>query len=118
MPIENFLNAQPAESVCHDGEGLVKIANLFNGYFHSSLQLLHYTVLPPHSSIGMHTHGDDEEIYIILEGSGVMDVDGENVPVKKGDVILNRPFGTHALRNHSDSEELKLLVVEAAGLRK
>ena len=117
MPIENFLNAPSSEAVCHDGEGLVKITELFRGVFDTPLQFLHYTVLPARSSIGVHTHGDDEEIYIILDGNGIMDIDGTKVPVKTGDVILNRPFGTHGLANPSDSEELKLLVAEVAASR-
>ena len=114
MPIENFLDAQPVETICHDGDGLIKIANLFNDDFRTALQFVHYTVLPARTSIGMHKHGDDEEIYFILEGCGVIDAGGVRSPVKKGDVILNRPFGTHALYNTSDSEELKMLVVEVA----
>ena len=70
-----------------------------------------YAVLPPGSSIGLHEHGDDEELYFILEGEGMMTVDEECRRVRKGDLILNRPGGTHGLKNDSD-QALSILVVE------
>lgn len=110
--IKNFLEMKPIKEVCHDGEGLVKVVSVFEQELTTSLEFLHYTVLPPLASIGAHQHGDDEEIYIVLEGSGMMEVNGEKTAVKKGDAILNKPFGTHALYNTSDCEELKILVME------
>ena len=108
----NFLELKLNSEVSHDGEGMIKFVNLFNKEeFNSALQFIHYAVLPPKTSIGLHTHGDDEEVYIILEGTGVMEVDGEKANVGKGDTIINKPFGTHALYNTSESE-LKILVFE------
>jgi len=115
MPIRNFLKLQPSLEPCHEGQGMVKITTIFNAQdFTTALQFMHFTVLPPGTSIGLHTHGDDEEIYVILEGSGVMEVDGQKTAVSPGDVILNRPFGTHALYNLSNREALKILVFEAS----
>jgi len=111
MPIRNFLNIKPEEAVCHDGQGLVKIAGVYaEDDFKSGLRFIHFTTLPPNATIGLHKHENDEEVYVILEGNGVMEVDGEKTPVSRGDTILNRPFGTHALYNTSDVEELKILV--------
>lgn len=115
MPIRNYLT-QPMGIFpnCHDGEGVLDFIELFGeGGFISGLRFFHHTVLPPRTSIGVHTHGNDEEIYIILEGIGRMLLDGEEYPVGPGDVIVNRPFGTHGLKNDSD-RELKLLVFEVA----
>ena len=113
MPIKNYLKLKPELTACHDGEGQVKIVNVYEKELTSPLNFVHYTVLPPLTSIGAHTHGDDEELYIVLAGEGVMTVDGTESAVNEGDVILNPPFGSHALRNTSDSEELKILVMEA-----
>lgn len=113
MQIRNFLQMEPELAVCHDGEGLVKIVSIYDKKdLTTPLQFIHYTVLPPNASIGLHTHGDDEEVYIVIEGSGVMEVDGQKKQVSKGDTILNKPFGAHALYNTSDTEELKILVFE------
>lgn len=67
--------------------------------------------MPAGTSIGDHKHGDDEELYIVLEGSGVMLVDGEIKEVHAGDIIVNKPFGSHALNNNSNAD-LKILVME------
>ena len=113
MPIRNFLKTEPRIAPCHDGEGLVKMASIYKKEdFSTPLQFIHYTVLPPKTSIGLHKHGNNEEVYIIIEGSGIMEVDGEKTPVSEGDTILNRPLGSHALYNTSDDNELKILVFE------
>ena len=112
MPIRNFLEMEPAIAPCHGGAGMARVVSVFDQELDTPLQFIHYTVLPAGASIGSHTHGNDEELYIILEGRGDIEVDGEKRAVKKGDVILNRPFGTHALYNPSDREELKILVFE------
>jgi len=44
----------------------------------------------------IHSH---EQVYYILEGSGVMTVDGERRPVKAGDCIYYPPFAKHGLEN-------------------
>ncbi|MCL2244327.1 MAG: cupin domain-containing protein [Treponema sp.] len=112
MSIKNFLDIQPVEEICHDGKGKIKIVNIFDSELAEPLNFVHYTVLPPGTSIGSHTHGNNQELYIILEGSGVTELDGMKSPVKKGDVLLNKPFGIHSLYNTSDSDELKILVME------
>ena len=113
MTIRNFLQS-PLEDLpnCHDGVGVLKNITLFSGQdFQSPLRFLNYTVLPPETSIGLHTHGNDEEIYIVLEGEGQMSLDGAIFPVQAGSVILNRPYGSHGLKN-TGSDEMKVLVFE------
>ena len=67
---------------------------------------------PPGAEIGVHTHANDnEEIYVIVGGSGVMYLDGDLFMVGAGDVVINAPGGTHGLRNTSDAD-LKLIVIE------
>jgi len=113
MGIRNFLKMEPKLSVCHDGEGLIKIVSIFDKQdLNTTLQFIHFTTLPPKTSIGLHKHGNDEEVYVILEGSGVMEVDGQKTHVSQGDTILNKPYGSHALYNTSDTDELKILVFE------
>jgi uncharacterized cupin superfamily protein len=113
MDIRNFLNASlKDEPKCHDGEGVLKHISLFgSGDFSSKLRFINYTILPPGTSIGVHRHGNDEELYVILEGQGLMEVDGEKKEVKAGDIILNKPYGEHGLTNNSFAD-LKVLVFE------
>ena len=110
--IKNFYRVTPdLVKDIHDGEGTVKVATIYDK-FATAMQFFHYTVLPVGATIGLHKHGNDEEFYVILEGTGEMELDGEKHQVSPGDVIVNKPFGSHGLRNTSDSEELKILVFE------
>ena len=112
MEIKNYLRAVHTLGPSHDGEGQIADAQLLNASdFISNLQFVIHSVLKPGTSIGYHTHGDDEEIYIILSGRGQMTVDGETREVGPGDVILNRPRGSHGLSNLS-SADLEILVFE------
>jgi len=110
--IKNFYKVKPemVENI-HDGVGIVNVSTIFSE-FATKMQFFHYTVLPPGTAIGAHKHGNDEEFYVILEGTGEMELDGELHPVCAGDVIVNQPFGSHGLRNISDRDDLKILVFE------
>jgi mannose-6-phosphate isomerase-like protein (cupin superfamily) len=56
--------------------------------------------LPPGGSLGVHTHQENEEIYLILEGTGIYtDQDGNTHPVGSGDLTLTRQTKSHALAN-------------------
>ena len=69
-------------------------------------------IVPPGADIGMHTHSkSNQELYIVVSGEGVMTVDGKEARVGPGHVVVNRPGGTHALRNPG-SEEIRIVVVE------
>lgn len=112
MTIRNFYNVNLEDcGNIHDGVGILKHKTIFgDSDFATAAKFLNYTILPPKTTIGIHTHGNDEELYIVLEGSGVMHVEGEEHQVKLGDIILNKPYGTHGLENNTDSD-LKILVL-------
>ena len=40
-----------------------------------------------------------------------MTFDGEEVPVSAGSVTVNRPYGTHGLKNTGE-EDMRVLVIE------
>lgn len=62
------------------------------------VNFLDYAVLPPGTSVGLHTHGEDEEeYYLILEGEGRMARGDAILHVVAGDLIRNPPEGTHGL---------------------
>jgi quercetin dioxygenase-like cupin family protein len=113
--IKNFVNAKLQDlEGCHEGLGVLLHTELFSGQeFASPIRFMNYTILPPNTSIGIHQHKNDEEIYIILEGVGIMHLDGQEYAVKTGDVIRNKPFGTHGLKN-TGNNQMKILVFENA----
>jgi quercetin dioxygenase-like cupin family protein len=113
VDVRNFLNAEMKIAPSHKGEGEVRSVKLYSDDdFTTSLRFLYYMELPPGTSIGYHQHQNNEEMYIILEGRGLMTVEGETREVSAGDTIMNKAFGSHGLQNHSD-QDLKLLVYEA-----
>jgi quercetin dioxygenase-like cupin family protein len=58
-------------------------------------------------SIPEHAH-EQEEVYFIVDGQGVLVVDGEEQAVRPGSYVYIRPNQTHLLKNAA-SGELKLL---------
>ena len=35
----------------------------------------------------MHQHKEQEEVYMVIDGSGIIHIDGEDIPLSKGDFI-------------------------------
>lgn len=98
--------------IAHDGEQPILFKRLVDRAGGSSANFIDASIVPVGADIGIHTHTmDNEEIYIVLSGRGLMHVDGEEFEVTDGDVIVNRPGGTHGLKNIGD-RELRLIVVE------
>ncbi|WP_367180819.1 cupin domain-containing protein [uncultured Shewanella sp.] len=79
--------------------------------FLSHCDFIDRQVIPPNSTLGYHKHGNDEEMYIILEGSGTMTIEGQQVNIKKDDMIKNPPYGEHGLVNDSDAN-IDLLIIK------
>ena len=97
---------------CHGGVGTLLCRELLADYARTGagIKFVHDDVLEPGVSIGPHTHSGDEEVYVILEGRGVMTVDGREHPVQAGDLCVTRDGRSHSLKNNSEAP-LRLLVV-------
>jgi mannose-6-phosphate isomerase-like protein (cupin superfamily) len=109
----NLTDLPMEEAVAHGGRGLIRFHRILTGAaVEGRCNFIDCSVLPPGTSIGEHTHGPtEEEFYLVLAGHGVMRRDGETFFVRAGDLIRNRPGGTHALENPGP-EELRLFVFE------
>ncbi len=112
--VVNLERAVLERVVAHGGAGQILFQRLLAGdAFESPIQFVDLAVVPPGASIGMHRHGRNEELYFVLSGRGRMSRDGEEVDVGPGDIVLNRPGGTHGLVSIG-AEPVKLLVIEVA----
>ena len=50
----------------------------------------------------VHSHQDNEEVYVVLEGRGELYLDGEVIPIEKGDAFKIVPAGKRAIRAAAD----------------
>ena len=64
----------------------------------------------PMAYVELHAHKVQEQIYHVLEGEGLMDIDGEKRLLRKHDVIYLPPGTLHAIQN-SGLVDLVFLVV-------
>jgi mannose-6-phosphate isomerase-like protein (cupin superfamily) len=102
--------------VAHDGKGEILTSRAEEVSTVGAANFLDLTILPPGTSIGVHTHGPaDEEIYVIVSGEGTMRLEDEEFAVVPGDVIVNQRRGTHGLAN-TGTEPIRLVVVELPAL--
>jgi len=87
------------------GEGTVEVRHYFEpAEFGAKTRLCAKLTLPPGASIGEHAHVEEDEVYVILSGSGVV-MEGEcpHSPQKRrvsaGDAVLTGRGGVHAIAN-------------------
>lgn len=100
----------------HEGEGEIAIKWFrFEGTLPPDLMLI-YDILPGGSE-GVHTHniGDEvmgsyDEFYYILAGEGVMEINGEKVPVKPGDHVVTPNGIAHGIANTSADTNLRVFL--------
>ena len=112
--IRNFHDWETVHESSHDGDGSVSVQNVFQpSDFQGGWDHAVRVVMPAGTSIGIHKHELNEEMYIILKGGGSMTVDGREHRVREGDMILNRPGGTHGLTNDTDAD-IELLIIQAS----
>jgi quercetin dioxygenase-like cupin family protein len=67
-------------------------------------------VLAPSCSIGYHSHIGESEIYYVLDGAGDINVDGNTIAAKPGDVAVCKNGSSHSVVN-TGSKDLRILAV-------
>jgi mannose-6-phosphate isomerase-like protein (cupin superfamily) len=72
-------------------------------------QVFRKRALHPGAAIGYHLQKEDE-VYYILSGEGVMQMNDKEFPVKPGDAILTRPGSSHGLKQ-TGKDDLTLIIV-------
>ncbi|MDX6590736.1 MAG: hypothetical protein QOI84_2010 [Solirubrobacterales bacterium] len=66
--------------------------------------------LAPGQASTMHRHRDEEELYLLLEGSGRVRVDDELLTLAPLDTLLVEPGSVRQLFNDTDADQLWLVV--------
>ncbi|WP_298039902.1 cupin domain-containing protein [uncultured Desulfuromonas sp.] len=60
-----------------------------------------------------HSHREQEEVYMVLEGEGILLVDGEELPLGSGDMVRVDPESKRALNNNG---RVPLRIICAGGV--
>ena len=94
------------------GLGAVKIEHWFKpDDFGAKMRLCSRLVLAPGSSIGEHTHENEDEIYIVLSGTALLRENGEEIRLNAGDAALTKHGGTHSVLNDGTEELVTAAII-------
>ena len=87
------------------GKGEIAITRLLEtDQFQGKGRLFAHNKIKPNSSIGLHQHTGDFEVFYILKGEGIADDNGSKSPVKAGDVVLTGNGESHSLENTGSAD--------------
>jgi len=78
--------------------------------FHGKGRVFAHMRIPPGSSIGVHVHEGEQEITVILSGSGEVLEDGKWLPIHPGDVTITPSGSEHGIRNTGD-EDIEMIAL-------
>ncbi len=70
-------------------------------YGHSSMLTAELEFLPHHQLQPPHQHAEEEFQYVI-EGTGTWSLNGQDYPLRPGDLMYAKPWDWHGIRNSSD----------------
>lgn len=111
MEVRSRAHAQPFTTA--DGSTIRVLLDAKAGG--ASNQSLAEATLAPGQATQRHYHAQTEELYVVLEGSGEMEVEGDRRRVGPGDAILIPPGAWHQLT--AEDAELRFLCCCAPAYR-
>jgi quercetin dioxygenase-like cupin family protein len=85
---------------------VTKDGSTIREYHHTALQSLAEATLEPGAATRRHYHRRSEEIYLLVEGGGDLEVDGETRRVEAGDAVVIAPGSWHELTAHREGARL------------
>ena len=92
---------------------VTKDGSTIREYLHTQVQSLAEATLEAGQATERHHHRLSEEIYLLVDGSGRMELDGEERDVTAGDAILIPPGAWHTLVAGADGVRLLCCCVPA-----
>jgi quercetin dioxygenase-like cupin family protein len=90
------------------GTGEVTVTHLVDTEPLKNIRLLGELDIPKGSSVGEHSHENETEYFLIMEGTAVATDNGVEEVVNTGEVIVTGAGSTHSIRNDEDAP-LKVL---------
>ncbi|MCM8773065.1 MAG: cupin domain-containing protein [candidate division WOR-3 bacterium] len=87
------------------GDGIIKILHFFKKEeFNANVRLCAKLIIPPFCSIGLHQHLDEDEVYIIVKGKGILFDGKQEHIVLEGDAILTGKGESHSIKNIGEDD--------------
>jgi mannose-6-phosphate isomerase-like protein (cupin superfamily) len=66
--------------------------------------------IPPKGEFPKHNHPEREEVYYVMSGSGILILEGEEVPLSEGYMVYIYGDTPHGLANRSDKPLIVLYI--------
>lgn len=68
----------------------------------------------PGQSHALHAHGGMDKVYLVVEGQGLFLLDGSELPMRAGDLLVAPDGVPHGVRNNSKGRLLVMAVLAPA----
>ncbi len=88
-------NTKHEDEVGRISRNFFKARDLDEGLFNSCDHVTYLTG----GEAPAHVHEDTEEVFYVIRGTGVIILNGKEIPVKAGSVVTVPPGAVHAVRN-------------------
>jgi mannose-6-phosphate isomerase-like protein (cupin superfamily) len=96
----------------HGGTGLIEFRRLLTSAdFAAPVDFVDYTIIPPGSTIGLHRHDGNEEVYFIAAGAPRVAVEQEERRLERGSVAVVHAGQSHRLINDC-GEDVVIFVIQ------
>ncbi len=94
------------------GTGQVQLLNVFYAdEFKGKCRLFSKITLEPGCSIGTHVHDQEEEIYFVLSGKGIVDDNGQLRDIGPGDALKTGGGEYHSITNNGNEPLVFMAVI-------
>jgi quercetin dioxygenase-like cupin family protein len=82
--------------------------------FESSRLLVGLNAFEPGQEHALHAHAGQDKVYQVIEGEGVFLLDGRELPMKAGDLLIAPEGVAHGVRNQGSGRLLVLAILAPA----
>jgi mannose-6-phosphate isomerase-like protein (cupin superfamily) len=100
---------RPAEHAVYSAEKMGKAT-----IFASERLLVGLNAFEPGQSHALHAHGGMDKVYSVVEGAGVFLLDGRELPMQAGDLLVAPDGVPHGVRNTGQGRLLVLAILAPA----
>ena len=107
--MEHPMLIRPAAYAVHDANKMGK-ATLFR----SPRLMAGLNAFEPGQEHALHAHADTDKVYFVLEGSGEFLLEGNEIAMRAGEMLVAPAGVPHGIRNHGDQRLLVLAILAPA----